>query len=214
MNYSENRTDVTKSIINKRKKVIDIEWDKKYLDKKGNIKLDKQVNSNNTSENHNTEEIILTNQQLSEIDQTLRSQQQNANPFVISTDHKEGLNKYLIENIEKLPEQLKPYKKVFEAPPKGKIFDRKDQKLNAILPYDKNSVKKLPMMPHIHLDKQQEDALEREFQELKKQVRFQKLEHLAQVMFLMFQRKTVLLEPYSTLYLPITVFTQIDILFR
>jgi len=65
-----------------------------------------------------------------------------------------------------LPKELQQYKEVFDPPPKGIIFDRHQANLNAYLPYDQEKVKKLPMMPHIKLDQQQEQALEEEFKEL------------------------------------------------
>ena len=71
------------------------------------------------------------------------------------------MDEYIIKKIGKLPKQLQKFKKVFNPPPKGIIFDRKETNLNAFFPYDQEKVKKLPMMPLIKLDKQQEDALEK-----------------------------------------------------
>lgn len=81
MNYSENITELTNPIINRKKKVIDYDWDRKYLDKKGNIKVSDVSTSNNTPHNHNTEEITLSKQQLTKL--TKHSDNNNNNPHLL-----------------------------------------------------------------------------------------------------------------------------------
>ncbi|OUM64787.1 hypothetical protein PIROE2DRAFT_8324 [Piromyces sp. E2] len=152
----ENRREEVKNILLKRKYVFDPEWDKVYLDSKGIIKA--KNNSNNSEQTHNIESVNLSKTQLLEIENKINKQKQENNSFIISTDHKEGLDEYIIKEIDKLPKELIPYKEVFLPPPKGKIFDRKPNNLNAYLPYDKDK----------------EEALEKEFNELEEAGKIEK----------------------------------------
>lgn len=115
----------------------------------------------------------MTQKEMQLVEEKLNRQKQVNNPFVLSTDHKEGLEEYIIKHIEELPKQLTKFKEVFNPPPKGKIFNR-GTKLNAKLPYNKKVVNTLPVQPHIKLNQDQEIALEKQFQELLEENKIEK----------------------------------------
>jgi len=160
-------------LVYSRKGVFDPEWDKKYLDNNLEIKNQYKENPKQNIENHNNEYMFLTQEEMKHVEEELNKQKQVNNPFVLSTDHKEGLEEYIIKNIEKLPLELQKYKEVFNTPPKGKIFKR-DDVYNAKLPYNKEVVKKLPVQPHIKLNQDQEIALEKQFNELLEENKIEK----------------------------------------
>jgi len=74
-----------------RKFVLDKKWDEEHLDNKHNIKSDIEKTNQNVVEVHNIDEIELTKQQMFDIEQKLEQQRQENNKFIISTDHKKGL---------------------------------------------------------------------------------------------------------------------------
>lgn len=117
LNEPKNRQSKFNKVLLERRNVFDAQWDNKYLDNSKNlIKLPNEHTNNRSSNSHvNNNEVKLTQQQLNDIDKQLNYQQQQNNSFIISTDHKKGLDEYIIKEISKLPKDLQQFNSNFSS---------------------------------------------------------------------------------------------------